>query len=431
MNVYDVAIVGAGPGGTTAALRLAQKGLKVVLIERGEFPGSKNMFGGMLPNCPVVEELIPGFWDQAPWERHVVRRVLSVRTAGTSTSIAFESQTFDRPPDNYIPFSDRLSTGGTLSGHARQERNLPECCVEDLLMEGATVNGVRVARPEGAIHAKVTIACDGVLSFLAKKAGLRNDFDPSDMALGVKALLFLGEDEINRRFNLVRRQGVTHEFLGSTKGVRGGGFIYTQTETLSVGLVFHLSALKKAGLAPYDLLEQFMSSGRRVPRLLKGSRIIEYSAHVLPEGGYRKVPRLYSDGMLLAGDAAGLCYTNGINQEGMNLAITSGFLAAETVLDAFAKADFSAKQLSQYRDRLEESFVLRDMKTFDGAVDWMREDRLFSVYPNIVGKILENIYRSDGQPRKKPGRVGWETIKTEVGTKDLIRDLIKGGKSFL
>lgn len=432
MKGYDVAIVGAGPAGTTAALRLAQKGLDVALIERGEFPGSKNMFGGMLPFCPVVEELIPGFWDKAPWERHVVRRILTVRTAGTSTSFAFEAEAFDQPPYSgytlFRPVFDRWY--GEQASRAGAKIVL-ESCVDDLLVRGTVVKGVHVARPEGDIHAKVTIACDGVLSFLAKKAGLRNDFDPSDMALGVKALLFLGEDEINRRFNLVRRQGVTHEFLGSTKGVRGGGFIYTQTETLSVGLVFHLSALKKSGLAPYDLLEQFMSSGRRVPRLLKGSRLIEYSAHVLPEGGYRKIPMLYSDGLLLAGDAAGLCYTNGINQEGMNLAIASGFLAAETVLDAFNAGDFSARQLSRYRDRLEESFVLKDMKTFESAVDLMHEDRLFSVYPTIVGKILENVYRSDGQPRKKPGRIGWETIKTEVGTKDLIRDLIKGGKSFL
>ena len=140
----------------------------------------------------------------------------------------------------------------------------------------------------------------------------------------------------------MRRQGVTQEFLGCTEGIRGGGFIYTQMETLSVGLVFHLDSLKARGIAPYDLFDRFLAR-EPVKKLLKGARLVEYSAHVLPEGGYDAVPQLSTDGLLLAGDAAGLCYTNGLNQEGMNLAITSGFLAAETVLDAFRTGDFSEK----------------------------------------------------------------------------------------
>ena len=118
-------------------------------------------------------------------------------------------------------------------------------------------------------------------------------------------------------------------------------FIYTQTETLSVGLVFHLDALKESGKAPYDLFQRFIAS-EPVKKILKGAELMEYSAHVLPEGGYKLVPKLYGDGILLAGDAGALCYTNGLNQEGMNLAITSGVYAGRAVREAHDKGDFSS-----------------------------------------------------------------------------------------
>ncbi|OPY67955.1 MAG: Electron transfer flavoprotein-ubiquinone oxidoreductase [Syntrophorhabdaceae bacterium PtaU1.Bin034] len=431
MKTYDVAIAGAGPAGITAALRLAQKGLNVLLVERGETPGAKNMFGGMLPNCPIAEELLPGFWEQAPWERHVVKRVLTVIADSSATSFAFEGKNFDTPPYNgytlFRPIFDKWyaekarEAGATL---------LTGCLVENLLQEGNAVSGIRIGRDNGEVKARVTIACDGVLSLLSKKAGICKAPKASDMALGIKALFHLKEEDINERFNLVRRQGVSQEFLGCTEGIRGGGFIYTQTETLSVGLVFHLDSLKKSGIAPYDLFYRFLSLDA-VRRILRGARLMEYSAHLLPEGGYKLVPKLFTDGLLLAGDAAALCYTNGLNQEGMNLAMTSGFLAAETIIDAFQKGDFSSRQLSRYEARLKESFVLRDMKTFEKTVDFMHNDRLFSVYPNVVGTIMEEMFRSDGKPRRKIARLSWSALKEAVPIKQVVSDVLEGGKSLL
>jgi electron transfer flavoprotein-quinone oxidoreductase len=250
------------------------------------------------------------------------------------------------------------------------------------------------------------------------------------MALGVKALFRLTEEEINERFNLTRTQGATCEFLGCTDGVTGGGFIYTQTETLSAGIVLHLDALKKSGKAPSVLFEEFISH-TPISRYLRGARLVEYSAHLIPEGGYRMVPKLFTDGMLVAGDAAALCYTNGLNQEGMNLAIASGFMAAETIIDAFARGDFSSQQLSQYEVRLKGSFVLKDMKTFKEAVSWMRSERLFSEYPQLINKIMEEIFRSDGRPRRKIGKIGWDAIKGTVSKRDIVIDFFKGGKSLI
>jgi electron transfer flavoprotein-quinone oxidoreductase len=115
----------------------------------------------------------------------------------------------------------------------------------------------------------------------------------------------------------------------------------------------------------------------------------------------------------------------------MNLAMASGFLAAETVLDAFQKGDFSARQLAQYQSRLEDSFVLRDMKTSEKSMDFMRNDRLFSVYPRLVCTVMERIFQADGKPRKKIGRIGWAAAKDALPLSDLMIDLLKGGCSIL
>lgn len=428
MMIYDAIVVGAGPAGSTAALRMAQKGLNVLLLERGRVPGEKNMFGGMLPNCPAAEELMPDFWDKAPWERYVIRRTLTMMNGATATSMVFESQNFDSPPySGFTLFRPRFDRWYAEKASEAGAKLICGCRVDELIVEGNFVNGVRVGKDE--VKAPVVVLCDGVLSTLARKAGMTKPYQPSEMALGVKALFSMEEERINERFNLTKQQGLTQEFLGCTEGIRGGGFIYVQTETLSVGLVFHLDSLRDSGLAPYDLFQKFLTFDV-VQRILKGSKLVEYSAHLLPEGGYKGVQKLFGNGVLLAGDAAGLCYTNGLNQEGMNLAMTSGYLAAETVYDALKAGDCSQKSLALYEARLKESFVLKDMKTFEKVVDLMHNDRLFSVYPKLIGTIMEQLYRSDGTPRKSFGRLGWNAVKENVSVKDLITDLLQGGKAL-
>jgi len=375
--------------------------------------------------------MLPDFERKAPRERHVVKRTLSLLSDNAATSFVFESGKFDTPPYSghtiFRPVFDRWYAGKASDAGVRL---LTGCHVEELLSDGISMQGVRIGHNDGDIQAPVTVLCDGVLSRLALKAGLRKPPDPQTLALGVKALFRMREEIINERFGLVRGQGCSHEFIGCTGEIRGGGFLYTQRQTLSAGLVFHLDSLKKNGIAPYDLLEQFLAYDP-VRKLLKGARLLEYSAHMIPEGGYRHVSPLFSNGVLLAGDAAGLCYTNGLNLEGMNLAMASGFHAGETVFDAFQNDDFSVDRLSRYQRRLEDSFVLRDMKTAEKSMDFMRNDRLFSVYPGLVGTIMERIFQSDGHPRKNIGRIGWEAAREVMQPKDLATDLLKGGRSLL
>lgn len=424
-------VVGAGPAGVTASIRMAREGLKVLLIERAEVPGQKNMFGGMMPYCPALEQVVPNFYEVAPIERYVTRRGLHVLSEGDLTAIWFESKSFEGPPHNgYTLFRPLFDKWYAKQAERVGARLVTSLTVREPLMQGRSVRGVRV-EGGGEIFAPCVLACDGILSLLSKSAGLyRKKILPEDMALGVKVLLYLGEKHIDERFNLLGGRGCTMEFVGCTEGVRGGGFIYTQQETLSVGLVLHLDSLKRSGRTPYGLLESFLSN-EYVRRFVRGGRIIEYSAHLLSEGGIRMVPKLFTDGMLVAGDAASLCYTNGLTQEGMNLAVTSGLLAAETVIEAHSRGDFSSRSLRAYEHRLRESFVLKDMETFKGLSRLMHNDRLFTVYPKIVSSVMREMFRSDGKQKMKPVRVVMRSLLKDLSIKEGISDIVQIGRSIL
>jgi electron transfer flavoprotein-quinone oxidoreductase len=250
------------------------------------------------------------------------------------------------------------------------------------------------------------------------------------MGLGIKLLLGMPEAAINERFGLVRYQAADVSFLGAAGEMRGGGFLYTQRETVSIGLVVHLDSLKESGRTPYDTLNAFLEHPS-LKKLVKGGTSLEYSAHLIPEGGYKALPRLYTDGLVLAGDAAGLCYTNGINLEGINLAMTSGALAADTAIEALNANDFSARMLSRYKKRLDRSFVIKDMKTFKDSAGMMRMDRLYTTYPRIISAIMEKVYRAGGGPRSKLLRIIRKEAMKEAGLKNLVADGFRIGRALL
>jgi electron transfer flavoprotein-quinone oxidoreductase len=192
----------------------------------------------------------------------------------------------------------------------------------------------------------------------------------------------------------------------------------------------HLDSLRDSGKTPCDLLNEFLGHPE-VVRLIKGAVPLEYSAHLIPEGGWKTIPKLYTDGMMVAGDAAGLCYTNGINLEGINLAMTSGALAAETAIDALEAGDYSARVLRNYRKKLEDSFVIKDMKTFRNAAGMMHLERLFEAYPEALAGIFEKMYRTEGRPRSKLLRLIRKELMAKTGFKDLLADGFRIGRALL
>jgi electron transfer flavoprotein-quinone oxidoreductase len=430
---YDIVVVGAGPAGSAAALVAARAGRSVLLVERGEQPGSKNVSGAAFYAPQVLEELLPRFWERAPMERRLTRRVISLTSPDAALAVDFRTEAWRREPLNGFtllrPRFDRwlaeeaVAAGATL---------LTETVVDDLLRDGAgRVVGVVVRRPEGEIEAGVVIAADGVNSFLAKRAGLRGELGADQLSLGVKEVLALDRNVIEDRFALIGDEGVTYEYLGAVTGeVKGGAFLYTNQDSLSLGVIVQIASLAEKRVRAYELLEHFKAHPAVAP-LVRGGRLLEYSAHMVPEAGVAGMSRLYGQGLLVAGDAAGLCFVTGLYLEGINFAIASGAAAGAVAAGAVTAATTDARALSAYERRLRDSFVLRDFHRFRRAPALVMSERMQNDYPTLMTSLAARALASHGLPRPKLARLAWQEVRRAgVPPWQLLRDLWTGGRAF-
>ena len=431
-DLLDAIVVGAGPAGAAAALELARAGRSVVLLERGPFPGSKNVYGGVVYGR-VLDEVIPRWWEQVPVQRWVVRRSTMVLTASQSLSVDFRTQAWGTAPYNGMTVY-RSDFDNWLAGHAvAAGAQLVTSTVASGLLrdERGTVVGVRTDRPDGELRARAVIACDGVNSFLAKEAGLLPRVAAAHHTLGVKEVLELPAEVIEERFGLGPHQGIDIEMLGATGGIPGGGFLYTNADTISVGVVVSLPGLARAKVRPEALIADLKAHPAIAP-YLRGSSVKEYSAHLIPEGGYDAIPRLAIDGMLVAGDAAGLCLAAGLWLEGVNFAIGSGLAAGRAVSRAIAAGDTSERGLASYRRDLESGFVLADHKRLRRAPALVLSERIQQRYPGLICDIAEGMFTVTN-PRPKPGvlRLARSAARRNgLRVSELLRDAAAGARVF-
>lgn len=428
---FDVIIVGAGPAGITAGYILAKAGAEVVIFERGEYPGAKNMFGGVLYGR-ILNDLMPRFWEEAPVERYVTRRIITFLSTQASLSIDFKSESFGQPP--YNAFTILRSKFDRWYAKKAQEVGallVPETTVDDVLWNQGRVIGVKVRRDSGEVYGDAVIAADGANSLLAQKAGLRSALLPEYLSIGIKEVLALPSLVIEERFGLRSNEGVENEFIGlSTQGVKGGGFLYTNRSSVSIGVVVGVSPLKNSDLKLWKLIEEFKQLSP-VREIIRDGVLKEYSAHLVPTGGMRVMPKLYTDGMLVVGDAAGLVLNTGLSLEGANFAIASGIAAAETIKSARGKGDFSRSALAEYEMRLKNSFVLQDLKHHKGAPDVLSNQRLYGTYPELICQLCQRIYTVNGQPKKMLWKVTRDVIK-ESGCSiwQIAKDVFKAGRTL-
>jgi len=422
MENFDVIVVGGGPAGLSAAISAAKAGMKTVVIERGDYPGTKNVMGGVL-YTKSTDSVIPDFWKEAPLERPVIEQRYGFLNGDSLVSGTYRDPAWADPPFNAHTVL-RVKFDRWLAKKAEEHgvMIITETVVEDLLYHGDIVAGVRTGRADGDLGAKVVILAEGVNAFIAKKAGLAPQLRTDTVAVAVKEIISLPAEKIEDRFCLEPNEGATIELFGdSTDGMLGTAFIYTNKDSLSIGVGALLQPLIRKKWTPNDLLEA-LKAKPFVKRLIQGGEVKEYLAHLIPEGGYSAMPKLYRQGVLVAGDTAML--VNGIHREGSNLAMTSGKIAGEVAAQAIQSGDVSEHGMSVYATRLRDSFVVKDLYKYRKTTHFFEDNPdFFKVYPDILATAAKMFLTADETPKSVRQKEIMKMVFEKRSKGALIQDL--------
>ena len=397
---FDAIVVGAGLAGLAAAYTMAQEGLEVLVLERGDYPGAKNVTGGRMYVSPI-RDLFPDLWNKAPLERYIAHEEVCIMGKERSLTIRYDgSELNEQPYQSYSILRGKFDKWFAKQAERKGAMIISKSRVDDLIMENGQIKGVISGGEE--LRANVVIACDGVLSFIAQKAGLRTRAQSKNFAVGFKEIIEIQREVLENRFNLEGDEGAARLFMGDvTAGKFGGGFLYTNKDSLSLGIVVGIDALTEEipANAP-ELLDKFKQRPE-IAILINGGQTVEYSAHVIPEGGLKAMGKLYGNGILVAGDAAGFSMNIGVTVRGMEYAMASGYYAAQAVIQAKANNDFSSAALSAYEALLNNSFVLTDFRNFKESLDVLEYPPIFDHIPELAGNVMKDLYAVPAGPKDR------------------------------
>lgn len=436
---FDCIIVGGGIAGLSAAMTLAKADAKFLLIERGEFCGAKNVSGGVLWGSDLAR-LVPDYWEDGEgFERFVSHRRLTFMDEQSAFSVDFKSAHFNEAPYSGVTvlravfdswLAGKVQEAIDASAHPDESFLATDILVEEVVQEDGRVVGIRAG--EEVFHSDCVIIAEGVNNLLTRQIGLEKEYVPGDhVAVGVKEVLKLDQARLEDRFQLNGRSGLTNEFVGAcSEGVEGGGFLYTNKDSISLGLVLGMNDLRDKGKTPYDVLNTFKEHPT-ISDMIRDAETVEYSAHVVSTGDIKGMPsEIYADGVMIAGEAAHLLLNAGKAIQGMDYAMRSGILAAETVVEAKKASDFSSGMLSNYRKALEGSYVLQDMRNFQEAVHLLHRQEMFTQIPNLICDFGRQFFTISGEPTKKAGAMMRASIKRHASYWDLIKIGLKGAKAL-
>lgn len=367
-DIFDVIIVGGGIAGCTAACRLAQEGLGVLLIERGNSIGNKNMTGGRL-YTHSLQKIIPDIADQAPVERKIVVERYTYQEDGSQTTREQKEPELSYEGESYSVLGAVFDKW--LGERAEEEGAMvvTGIRVDDLLVRDGRVCGVIAGEDE--MEAKAVILADGVNSLLAQKLGMKAELNKEETEVGAKEVLAMDSAVIEERFGLNPGEGLQWIFEGqSCFGQKGTGFLYTNKDSISIGILTGADEISATGQAVTELVDRLKENPAIQP-YLEGAKLTEYSAHLLTRGN-SSLSKLSGNGVLVVGDAAGMVVNRGYLVRGMDLAVESALLAAETIIKANELDDFGEEQLSSYDESVRKSFIVQDMdreEPYDAKLD--------------------------------------------------------------
>ncbi|HIR42693.1 MAG TPA: FAD-dependent oxidoreductase [Candidatus Aphodovivens avicola] len=426
---FDVIVVGAGCAGSVAAYVAASAGKSVLMVERGNYAGAKNMTGGRIYSHSL-KEVFPDFEQEAPLERKITHERIALMDHESAMTIDFTSPELAREgADSYSvlrgPFDQWLAEKAEEAG-VEAIYGIP---VEELIKdESGRVIGVRAGEDE--ITGQVVILCEGTNSMLAERCLGNPRPKANQMAVGIKETFELPASTIEDRFLTPEGEGAAMLFVGDcTNGHVGGGFMYANKESISLGLVATISTTAEQDMPVYQMMENFKNHPMVAP-MIRGAKMVEHSGHMVPEGGYNMIPRYIFDGCLLAGETAGFCMNLGYQVRGMDFAVASGRMAAEAACEAIDKGDTSAAGLASYKTKLEDSFVIKDLQTFQAWPATMEHwDRMFTEYPTMVREIFNGLFAVDGKPQQHLAKRMMPIIKKR-GLFSLFKEIRKAVKAL-
>jgi electron transfer flavoprotein-quinone oxidoreductase len=427
---FDAIVVGAGPAGSAAALTLARKGFSTLLVERGRAPGVKNMFGGRIYSWPLFD-LVPDWRKDCPVERFVKRENIAFLTGDASLAVSFDSpKLVEGKAASFTALRAKFDAWLAKKAQEAGAMLITGIRVDDLWREEGRVRGIVVGSNDQVASDLVVIA-EGAASILVRKAGLKSDLEPREISVGVKETIELPADVIQERFGLAEKEGAAFVYAGEASlGLRGGGFLYTNTASVSLGLVVSSEDLSRKKVEVQELQTKFRMHPA-VQRLIRGGKVTEYSAHLVPELGRGMMPRLVTDGVLVAGDSAGFLINNGYTFRGVDLAMASGIAVGEAAESARTAGGMTAANLAVYERFLRERNVLTDLERFRRAPLYMKNERLFDVYPRMLIDIAERLYTVDGSGKERLFDVLLdEASSAQVPKLRLLWDLLQGARSM-